>query len=220
MGNINEVVGNLEYLYGIWVVKDDSIGEPVVFRFCGSNNRQCFTMSYITTNIFGVPGKIYCQVQGKNFGFKGEYTLESDGIYVEIQDIEGDPLDPESVPPSSMVSLFQKGKVIVFEVNHATNNCVSASIRNVMAGKDGEKEPAPEAFPTFWEMQWNGDQPYLERPISKDKRAVAQRRVKRISVKREPDMKPGDKGRITLPDGREVEYTVPPGEESHFIVAF
>eukprot|EP00391_Amoebophrya_sp_Ameob2_P012274 CAMPEP_0178996666 /NCGR_PEP_ID=MMETSP0795-20121207/8494_1 /TAXON_ID=88552 /ORGANISM="Amoebophrya sp., Strain Ameob2" /LENGTH=120 /DNA_ID=CAMNT_0020689079 /DNA_START=16 /DNA_END=378 /DNA_ORIENTATION=- len=120
-----------------------------------------------------------------------------------------------------MVSTWKKGTVIVFEVNHATSDCVSASIRHVMKDKEAEKEDPPATLPSFWEMQWNGDQPYLDRPVSKAKRASQRAsRVKRISVKREPDMKPGDKGRATLPDGRIVEYTVPEGDESHFIVAF
>ena len=84
MGNVESVMNSLEYLFGIWVVKDDAIGSNVVFRFCGANNRQCFTMSYITTNLFGIPGKCYGQVEGRNFGFRGEYVLQRDGLHVTV----------------------------------------------------------------------------------------------------------------------------------------
>ncbi|CAD7925419.1 unnamed protein product [Amoebophrya sp. A25] len=237
MGNAESVLGNLEYLFGIWVLRDDAIGKPIVFRFCGANNRQCFTMSYISTQIFGVPGKIYAQVEGYNFGIRGEYTLMRDGLYVEIQDIEGDPMPEDDIPDVSMVSLWQKGMVLVFEVSHASDDRVTVIVRNVIVkrtkNEDGtefipldeeKKRPVPEAIPTEgWQMRWNGDQPYLQRPFSSAKREAeraSRNSLRRVSVKRESHMKPGDKGRIALPDGRAVEYTVPPGDESHFIVAF
>lgn len=89
MGNIESVVGNLEYLFGIWVIqaKEDQVQGNLVFRFCGANNRQCFTMSYITTNVFGIPGKIYGQVEGRNFGFRGEYVLQRDGLHVTVLNV-------------------------------------------------------------------------------------------------------------------------------------
>ena len=74
-------------------------------------------------------------------------------------------------------------------------------------------------------MKWHGDQPYLDRPVSikngGGKRKSERRRPStKISVQRQAGMKPGDKGRVTLPDGRCVEYVVPEGEEDTFIVAF
>lgn len=208
MGNAESILGNLEYLFGIWIIKNDSIGSNVVYRFCGTNTRQCFTMSYITTNVFGVPGKMYGQVEGQNFGFRGEYTLMEDGIHVEVTDMEGDPI--ENVPDSSFVSLWKPGMQMVLDVNHAHKDRVGISVA----------KPKSAAFPPLWEMLWIADDPYLPRPMSAAKKASLQKRPSRISVQRKEGMKSGDKGRVSLPDGRVVEYTVPSGSESHFIVAF
>ena len=79
-------------------------------------------------------------------------------------------------------------------------------------------------FPKYWVMKWHGDTPYLDRPVSVKnggvRKSSRRRPTTKISVQRQPGMKPGDKGRVTLPDGRLVEYVVPEGEEETFIVAF
>ena len=78
------------------------------------------------------------------------------------------------------------------------------------------KNPSPgPLFPELgWEMRWHGDQPYLDRPCSTKngvKKNTRRRPLTKISVTRQEGMKPGDKGRVTLPDGRCVEYVVPDG---------
>merc|ERR1712091_438464 len=76
----------------------------------------------------------------------------SDGLHIQIFDLEGDPLS--HIPSESLASLWKKGAEFVFDVNHATERVVSVSV----------KQPKVADFPSYWEMRWNGDDEYLPRP--------------------------------------------------------
>lgn len=317
-------MGSLDYLFGIWVIQSDAIKLPLVFRFCGSHSRQCFTMSYFTTSVIGIPGKFYAQVDGANFGVKGEYSLQRDGLHLTIQHVEGDApsftssdgrataaemgledfqtssdyeesLLDELVRAGSQVGFWRPGVTLLFTVDHASSNQVAVCLEKVtfsdksseIVVTDSESisgsfnqlvssfpggirhgglkrtgEPPKLLFlpgddsgdqggirrnsarrssasnlilplPKYWEMAWHGDRPYLPRPLAEHLRRQKGRSSKRqsrksssrlkegkVSIERLADMREGDIGRVTLPDGRIVEYTVPPGNEKYFVVLF